>query len=423
MPSDTSLPRSRLLLIFALFGAGYFLSYSFRSIGPLIAPDLMRELGLDTGQLGLLASVYFLTFAIAQPFIGIAMDRHGPARVNAVLLATAALGASVFATSEGIFMLACGRAMIGLGVSGALMTALKAFVVWYPARQREMLSGAMMAIGGVAAMLVSIPAELAMRAIGWRGVFLVLGALSLVVAAALWWRLAATSLAPDAVPSEAPANGTGAGGFHTIFSSRVFIAYIPLAFFGSGGFSAVQSLWAGPWMIEVAGHTRASAAEVLFVYGLALFMGYLLVAFVSARLQAMPGASRWFYIGALALAFVALAAIIGNAWPRSCLPWFAYGLTLGAGMLAYPALTRVFPAGIAGRVVTAYNVVMFVGAFLLQWGMGALIQALLDSGVARVPAYQASFGALLALQLASLAWFWALSRTGTAAAARWRAGQ
>ena len=145
-------PRHRLALIFALFAAGYFLSYSFRSVGPLIAPDLMRELALDAGELGLLASVYFLAFAIAQPFIGIAMDRHGPARVNAVLFATAAAGALLFATSEGIAALALGRALIGLGVSGALMTALKAFVVWFPPQQREALSGSMMAVGGIAAM-------------------------------------------------------------------------------------------------------------------------------------------------------------------------------------------------------------------------------------------------------------------------------
>ena len=177
--------RRSLVGIFALFAAGYFLSYSFRSIGPLIAPDLMRELSLDAGELGLLASVYFLAFAVAQPFIGIAMDRHGPALVNAVLLATAAGGGALFASAESLMALAIGRALIGLGVSGALMTAMHAFVVWYRPQDRETLSATIMAVGGLAAMLVSVPAELAMRALGWRGLFWVLGAASLVTAAAL----------------------------------------------------------------------------------------------------------------------------------------------------------------------------------------------------------------------------------------------
>ena len=180
--------RASLTLIFTLFAAGYFLSFCFRSVGPLIAPDLMRELDLDAGQLGLLASVYFLTFTLAQPVIGIAMDRHGPARINAALFVIAAAGAIVFAAAESAAMLALGRALIGLGVSGALMTPMKALVLWYPPQQRDAWSSAMMAVGGMAAMMASVPAELAMRSIGWRGLFWVLGGASALVAAALWWR-------------------------------------------------------------------------------------------------------------------------------------------------------------------------------------------------------------------------------------------
>ena len=452
-------PRASLKLIFALFAAGYFLSFCFRSVGPLIAPDLMRELDLDAAQLGLLASVYFLTFTLAQPVIGIAMDRHGPARINAALFVIAATGAVVFAAAESAAMLALGRALIGLGVSGALMTPMKALVLWYPLRQRDAWSSTMMAVGGVAAMVVSVPAELAMRSIGWRGLFWLLGVASAIFAAALWWRLAglnagetrsqsdssendtvdaawpassgdgsgnhatgtagtastssathnATQAGSTAIPASPPASPP-AGGYRTIFTSRIFIAYAPLAAFSSGGASAVQSLWAGPWLTQAAGHSRASAAQVLFLYGLALFTGYVITALVSTRLNAIPGAARRLFIGTLALAYCALAAIISNAWPASSLPWFAYGLTVGTGMLAYPALTRAFPAAIAGRVVTAYNMVMFASAFVLQWAMGALIQAQINSGAATLAAYQVSFGALLVMQVLALLWFWGFSR-------------
>ena len=350
------------------------------------------------------------------------MDRHGPARINAVLFVIAAIGAAVFALGEGIAALAVGRALIGLGVSGALMTALKALVVWYPLRQREALSSVMMAVGGMAAMIVSVPAELAMRSIGWRGLFWLMSAASMIVAAALWWRLSGRHALETSSQSHSSshdgvqlatdtAEKRAADGFRAVFTSRIFIAYAPIAFFSSGGFSAVQSLWAGPWLIDAAGHSRATAAGVLFAYGLALFAGYVVTAFITTRLQGVPGAPRRFYIGSLALAYAALGVIISNAWPASSAPWFALGLTVGAGMLAYPALTRAFPAAIAGRVVTAYNMVMFVGAFVLQWGIGALIQVLLDGGAVTLVAYQISFGALLTTQVLALAWFWVISRT------------
>ena len=146
------------------------------------------------------------------------------------------------------------------------------------------------------------------------------------------------------------------------------------------------------------------------LYGLALFTGYVITAVVSTRLNAIPGAPRRLYIGALALAYSALAAIISNAWPASAWPWFAYGLTVGTGMLAYPALMRAFPAAIAGRVVTAYNMVMFASAFVLQWAMGALIQAQINNGAVTLAAYQVGFGALLVLQVLALLWFGVMSR-------------
>ena len=402
MNSAGRLPAVRIFLIFA---AAYFLSYSFRSIGPLIAPDLAAELALNPRQLGLLGSVYFLAFGLAQPAIGIGMDRYGPARVNSVLIATAAIGSILFANASDLGVLALGRALIGVGVAGALMTALKAFVTWYAPRHREALSGAMMAVGGLAAMVAATPAEWLMRSIGWRGLFLLLALAAAVVAAILAW-----AMPPLVDPPRNERDARAAGGYREILGSRIFLSYAPLAVFGSGGFSAIQSLWAGPWLADVAGLSRAAAADVLLIYGGSLFCGYLLIAIVGARIQRLPGAARRWYIGSLALACVALACIVSNGWPRSSLPWFAYGVTLGAGMLAYPALTRAFPEAISGRVLTAYNMFMFIGGFALQSGIGIMIQALLDAGWSRLHAYQGAFGALLAAQILALVWFVLVSR-------------
>jgi predicted MFS family arabinose efflux permease len=391
--------------IFAIFAAGYFLSYAFRSIGALIGSDLARDLALNPRQLGFLASAYFLAFCAAQPAIGIAMDRFGPVRVNACLTAIAACGAAIFAAATDLATLTVGRALVGLGMAGALMTAFKAFVIWYEPRHREALSGGMMAIGGLAAMVTATPAELLMRTVGWRGLFWVLCMMSVLVTLALMFALPASRPGDTRVASTATD-----GGFGRIFASRIFLSYAPLAFFGSGGFSAIQSLWAGPWLSEVAGLSRAAGARVLSVYGLALFSGYLLIGLTGARIQRQPGAARRWYVISLAVAYAALGAIIFNAWPYSSLPWFVYGVTLGAGMLAYPALTRAFPVSISGRVLTAYNTLMFLGGFVLQSAIGVMIQHLLESGWDRVAAYQAAFGALLATQALALAWFTALSR-------------
>ena len=103
--------------VFLPFAAGYYLSYLFRTINALIAGSLISDTGLDTADLGLLTSVYFLVFAAAQIPVGILLDRFGPRRVQSALLLVAAAGAGLFAMSAGLVSLLVARAMIGLGVA------------------------------------------------------------------------------------------------------------------------------------------------------------------------------------------------------------------------------------------------------------------------------------------------------------------
>ena len=88
-----------LIRVFLPFAFGYFLSYLYRVVNAVIAPDLIAEVGLDAADLGLLTSAYFLTFAILQLPLGILLDRFGPRKTEAALLVFAALGAFVFATA------------------------------------------------------------------------------------------------------------------------------------------------------------------------------------------------------------------------------------------------------------------------------------------------------------------------------------
>ena len=123
------------------FAAAYFLSYVYRSVNAVIAPDLARDFSLSAANLGLLTSAYFLTFAAFQLPLGLLLDRFGPRRTDAVLLLIAALGALVFAFAPVLPVLIFGRALIGLGVSGCLMSGIKANVVWFPLSRLGSMNG------------------------------------------------------------------------------------------------------------------------------------------------------------------------------------------------------------------------------------------------------------------------------------------
>jgi MFS family permease len=134
-------PARQVGCVFLPFAAGYFLSYLFRTLNGPLAGQLTHDLGLNASGLGLLTSVYFLTFAGAQLPLGAALDRFGPRRTQIALLWLAAAGAALFAIAPNVPLLILARALIGLGVSGALMAGLKAIVIWMPKKNRPVLNG------------------------------------------------------------------------------------------------------------------------------------------------------------------------------------------------------------------------------------------------------------------------------------------
>jgi predicted MFS family arabinose efflux permease len=415
-------PPSAGAFVVLVFCTGYYLSYCFRTITALIAPDLATELSLNARQLGLLGSIYFMAFASIQLPLGAALDRYGPRAVNGVLFSVAVAGAAIFALANNFYSAALGRALIGAGMAGALMAAFRGYASWYAPNKREMLSGVTMAVGGLGAMTVAVPAEMLMRAVGWRGAIGTLAVMAVAVTLLTWLGLPKQSAERNAKASDGdaaspqssptPAGGTvSATGYRQIITSPIFIAYAPLAFFGSGGLSAIQSLWAGPWLIDIAGLSRAHAAQVLFIFGAGLLVGYVIIGNLGSWLNRSPKWQLRFYVTGLLSAQGFLALITSNLLPHSAWPWFFYGATLGSSMLAYPALTKSFPAAVAGKVNGAYNQAMFIGVFVLQWGIGAVIQLGLDMGVAKIAAYQTAFAMVVALQFASTMWFmWRVRR-------------
>ena len=113
------------LRVFIPYALGYYLSYVFRTINAVIAPDLVTDINLSAAGLGLLTSAYFLSFAACQLPLGVMLDRIGPKKTEAVLLLLAAVGSAWFAIAETETELICARALIGMGVSACLMASLR----------------------------------------------------------------------------------------------------------------------------------------------------------------------------------------------------------------------------------------------------------------------------------------------------------
>ena len=391
--------RSLWIRLFLPFAAGYFLSYLYRTVNAIIGPVLARELSLPDNALGLLTSTYFLAFGLAQLPLGMLLDRFGPRKVEASLLVIAAAGAAVFGFSDNLTGLAIGRALIGLGVSACLMASFKAFAQWFPPEQQASLTGWIMASGGLGALAASKPLALALGFASWQQIAFALAATTLLVAIVLF----------SSVPDK-PATGKSdtlaeqLAGVRSIFANRHFWRYAPMAFAFTGGFMAVQGLWASRWMTVLEGMSSAQIASRLTWLSLSLLAGFLFMGFFATGLQRRGIKMESLYFVSMLVALACFGVIVLQPSLGSDLMWPLLGICFSLSNLAYSLVAKAFPPSMSGRASTALNLLAFAGAFGLQWGVGALVDGLQAISWTVEAAYRAAFITLLGIQALAMLW-------------------
>ncbi|NQU56480.1 MAG: MFS transporter [Rhodospirillales bacterium] len=393
-----------LIRVFIPFALGYFLSYLYRVVNAVIAPDLISELGLGASDLGLLTSAYFLTFALFQLPLGMLLDHYGPRKTEAILLLFAAMGAFVFALSHSATGLIVGRALIGLGVSSCLMAAFKAYSIWVPRERLPLINGFQMSAGGLGALSGTMPVEAALSFTDWRGVFLFLGVLTVISAAVIFFVVPKRD---EGDMKEASGGFKGQiEGVIAVFTSPLFWWIAPLTVTSQAAFLSIQSLWVGPWLHDVGGLERNQVASHLLLVATSMIAGFISWGVITDHLRRFGIKPMPVAITGMSL-FIIVQCLIAFRLVEAILPlWMLFGFFATAGILPYAALSQKFPLSLSGRVNTGLNLLVFVSAFAAQWGTGVIIGMWPKTAAGNYdPAgYQAAFGVILGLQVVGLLW-------------------
>ena len=396
----------RIILVFA---CGYFLSYVLRSVNAAIAPLLADDLKLSAGELGWLTSAYFLAFSAVQIPVGIWLDRHGARRTESSLLLVAAFGALLMATSEALWLLSVGRMLIGVGVSACLMAAYSYFRRCFPAEQQPRLVMYMLIAGTSGALVASQPALALAEWIGWRHSFGLIALLLVLSALAIF--LFAGDLDRQQTPP--PSAHHREGGFLTLCRHPLMVQAIPPTIFIVGGFGALQTLWAGPWFTGVLGMTPDQAGQTLLYLNATILVAYILMGTISPWL--IKRGVALLTQSLCALIWIPLCFVIIVFWqgPLSWIVWLILSLMVPAMFLLQTQIALAFPKHISGRILTTYNLMVFVGAFAVQWGFGLVTDLFVAFGFGKAQALTGAMSCLVVLQCLSVLWFLARKPDGS----------
>jgi len=396
------LSLSEVAWVFFAFAVAYFLSALLRAITATLSPTLSMEFGLHARDLGLLAGGYFLGFSMTQLPLGHWLDAHGPKKVVLRFLAMAVVGCLAFALATNFIGLFLSRMLIGAGVSACLMAPLTGYRRWLTPDIQQRANSWMLMTGSFGMLASTLPVQWLLPTIGWRWMFAILAILLLLAMGLMVLKLPEWRLIPKhQEPEESVKNPGLLAGYAQVWRNPYFQRMTPIGFFNYGGLIAMQTLWAGPWMAKVAGYSSLEAAGGLFWINVSMLFTFLMWGLVTPKLYLLGLNANRLITVITPLNLLIQFWIISAGPDAAALHWALFCISGSVVSLAQPAVGAAFPATEAGKGLSGYNLVLFLGVFCVQWGFGLLVDMFRNFGLEEVASFQSAMAVFLSLCVVS----------------------
>ena len=393
------LAQSKAITIFIVFALGYFISTLLRAITATISPELVSEFNLTSGELGLLGGGYFLGFASVQIPLGYLLDSKGPRKIVSYFLSLSIVGLILFATAQNLTMLLISRVLIGVGVGACLMGPLTAYRIWFQDETQQRANSWMLMVGAIGMLSSSLPIQYFLPLVGWRVIFLSLALLTFVCI------LLIIIFIPKWQSKSIDNKHSNESKLSTIWKNPLFKSLVPMGFFSYGGLFAIQTLWAGPWMIRVSGYTPEESAQGLFIIYFCMLISFLVWGyFVPKFSKNVNDAIRLLKIGAPINLFV-LIIIIYLGSKAGSIHWALFIVSSIFLSLTQPAVGMAFSLSNAGKALTSFNLLIFIGAFFIQWIIGLIIDAGISFNLSEINSFKLAMIFVLITSLLSYLFF------------------
>jgi predicted MFS family arabinose efflux permease len=397
-PRAAAIGGSGILPVMASLIAIYAISQFLRNSIGVIAPDLSAELAMDASTLGLLSSVYFLSFAAAQIPVGIAIDRYGARTTLVVCGAITAVGTAMFALAPTSGVLIAARLLIGIGCSSFFMAPLAIYARRFPPERFASLTSIQLGAGSIGTLIATAPLAASAAAIGWRGSFMALAAITVIVTVAVM------ALVPRRQVVEASRESWGDTfrGVGAAMRVRSFWVVFFMHAATYSAFASVVGLWAGPWLADVHGADLQARGNILLLAAAAQITGIFAWGWADRLFRSYKRSSLTGAI--MTAALLGYAALVPMSLDAARIWLVLFGVSVAYTPIVTAHGKSLFPIQLTGRGITLMNVGTMGGVFVSQSLSGILVAWFpARGGIYPEEAYRAVFAALgIALVVAIL---------------------
>ena len=366
-------------MVFSVICVVYFFVYFHRVSTSVIVLDLLEAFHTNATALGFMSSLYFYLYAFEQPLVGHLSDRLGPRRVIGYWTMAAAAGCFLFGMAPNIGWASVGRALIGLGVGGVYVPAVKAISLWFRKREFTTMVGLLMSMGNFGAVIATTPLAWAAASWGWRSTFFLIGGITLGLAfvTLLFTRDHARTSEPLQL-NPAPASGGNPGSrtkaIKVLASGQFWM--VAMIFFGIyGTLVTLQGLWATPFLMTVLGIERIFASKLNMLIPVGVIIGAPFFGWLTGRFLLNKGNTLFAILTLYTLTWVAIiffCSQLGTAGLSLVL--LVMGIATGGFIsTVWGIVQEITPSEILGLTSGMLNPAPFLGVGAFQVLTGAIL--------------------------------------------------
>jgi MFS family permease len=395
-------------LMWSMLALAYTIVYIHRVAPSVVADQLMEEFAVRDGAvLGSLAAMYFYVYVIMQLPSGIFADLLGPRATVSAGVLVAGFGSLFFAVAPSVFLAFVGRFLVGLGVSVIFVCILKFHAVWFQPSEFAFITGLLILVGNVGAMMAATPLALLVGHFGWRFSFLLIALISVLIAIACW---VIVRDAPTYAqrPAQSPPLGErfGENLSQLWLVLKNFRSWPPflVAFGLYGTLITFQGMWGVPYLMQVYDLSRTAAANFMLLIAAGMAVGSPLVGFISDRLQIRKLPYMICVLSYTAVWSIMVFWLDGRPpLPALYLLCFLMGFFSGTMTITFTLAKEINPPRYSGSAIAVINSGGFLSIAILQPLLGYLLDLRWDGvmreGVKIFPqaAYAAAFRFCLAI--------------------------
>lgn len=355
----------------ALGAVYYCYEYLLRVTPSVMELQLRDHFQLSAAGFGFLSAFYYYAYVPLQIPVGILLDRYGPRVLLTIACLICVLGTFLFAATEVFWISALGRFLVGFGSAFAFVGVLKLATIWLPENKLALVSGMASALGTVGAMIGDNIMSYFVDSIGWRSTVNWSASIGIVLAFFLWYFI------HDHKNDEE--DGGTIATFRNSIDDLLFITRNKQTWI-NGLFGCLvylpTTVFAELWGIPYLEHAhRLSQTSAGFANSL-IFFGFMIGApLMGALSDTLKRRKLPMFVGASGAAMIMFAVIYIPDLSEMHLDilLFTLGLLYSSQCIVFAVARELSPPEAAATAMATANMIVMLGAMLLQPFVGRLL--------------------------------------------------